>query len=171
LTSSLAGRGFALDRQNVGQVAAQDRWVLDAVYGEWLDVVLPRVDLVVGLDYPRWFSLQRVFRRSVMRAIDEADLQGNTDVVSRDVGSGFNHPLGERDHCTGSRRGYEDPLTDRRVDIRRTVWGSPRAVVVKARTLDIGRHATVLVRLRRQAPSGKCVATFTPGKDLVPWPQ
>jgi len=35
--------------------------VLDTAYGAWLDVVLPRVDLVVGLDYPRWFFLQRVF--------------------------------------------------------------------------------------------------------------
>ena len=41
---------------------------------------LPRVDLVVGLDYPRWFSLQRVFRRSVMRAIDKKPIcNGNTE--------------------------------------------------------------------------------------------
>ena len=61
-------------------VAAQDRWVLDTAYGAWLDVVLPRADLVVGLDYPRWFSLQRVFRRSVIRAIDKKPIcNGNTE--------------------------------------------------------------------------------------------
>jgi hypothetical protein len=39
-----------------------------------------RVDLVVGLDYPRWFSLQRVFRRSVMRATDKKPIcNGNTE--------------------------------------------------------------------------------------------
>ena len=67
-------------RRLFAAVAAQDRWVLDTAYGAWLDVVLPRVDLVVGLDYPRWFSLQRVFRRSVMRAIDKKPIcNGNTE--------------------------------------------------------------------------------------------
>jgi hypothetical protein len=38
------------------------------------------VDLEGGLDYPRWFSLQRVFRRSVMRAIDKKPIcNGNTE--------------------------------------------------------------------------------------------
>jgi len=72
----------AEDRQRrcFAAVAAQDSWVLDTAYGAWLDVVLPRVDLVVGLDYPRWFSLQRLFRRSVMRAIDNKPIcNGNTE--------------------------------------------------------------------------------------------
>lgn len=76
-------------RRLFAAVAAQDRWVLDTAYGAWLDVVLPRVDLVVGLDYPRWFSLQRVLRRSVMRAIDKKPIcNGNTEffrgMLSRD---------------------------------------------------------------------------------------
>jgi len=76
-------------RRLFAAVAAQDRWVLDTAYGAWLDVVLPRVDLVVGLDYPRWFSLQRVFRRSVMRAVDKKPIcNGNTEsfraMLSRD---------------------------------------------------------------------------------------
>ena len=76
-------------RRLFAAVAAQDRWVLDTAYGAWRDVVLPRVDLVVGLDYPRWFSLQRVFRRSVMRAIDKKPIcNGNTEsfrgMLSRD---------------------------------------------------------------------------------------
>ena len=67
-------------RRRFAAVVAHDRWVLDTAYGAWLDVVLPRVDLVVGLDYPRWFSLQRVFRRSVMRAIDKNPIcNGNTE--------------------------------------------------------------------------------------------
>lgn len=67
-------------RRRFAAVTAQDRWVLDTAYGAWLDVVLPHVDLVVGLDYPRWFSLQRVFRRSVMRAIDKKPIcNGNTE--------------------------------------------------------------------------------------------
>ena len=67
-------------RRRLAAVAAQDRWVLDTAYSPWLDVVLPRVDLVVWLDYPQWFSLQRVFRRSVMRAVDKKPIcNGNTE--------------------------------------------------------------------------------------------
>jgi adenylate kinase family enzyme len=74
-------------RRRIAAVAARDRWVLDTAYGAWLDVVLPRVEFVVGLDYPRWFSLQRVFRRSVMRAIDKKPIcNGNTESFRRIVG-------------------------------------------------------------------------------------
>lgn len=74
-------------RRRFAAVVAQDSWVLDTAYGAWLDVVLPRVDLVVGLDYPRWFSLQRVFRRSVMRAIDKKPIcNGNTESFRGMVG-------------------------------------------------------------------------------------
>ena len=74
-------------RRRIAAVVAHDRWVLDTAYGAWLDVVLPRVDLVVGLDYPRWFSLQRVFRRSVMRAIDKRLIcNGNTESFRRMLG-------------------------------------------------------------------------------------
>lgn len=61
-------------------VAAEDRWVLDSAYGAWLDVVLPRAELVVALDYPRWFSLQRLMRRTVIRSIDKKPVcNGNTE--------------------------------------------------------------------------------------------
>ncbi len=53
-------------------VTARERWVLDGVYGSWLDLVVGRAELVFGLDYPRWFSLQRLVRRTVARAIDES---------------------------------------------------------------------------------------------------
>jgi len=48
-------------------VVEGDGWVLDTAYGTWRDVVVPRAELVVGLDYPRWFSLQRLVRRTVAR--------------------------------------------------------------------------------------------------------
>jgi adenylate kinase family enzyme len=67
-------------RELFAEVVAADRWVLDAAYGAWLDVVLPRVELVVGLDYPRWFSLQRLVRRTLARAIDQKPIcNGNTE--------------------------------------------------------------------------------------------
>lgn len=44
-------------RALITEIVAGDRWVLDSAYSHWLDLVLPRVDLIVGLDYPRWLSL------------------------------------------------------------------------------------------------------------------
>ncbi|MET1063976.1 MAG: adenylate kinase [Arthrobacter sp.] len=65
-------------------IAAQDRWVLDSAYGVWRDAVLPRAELVVGLDYPRWLSLARLVRRSLRRAITrEAVCNGNRETLAR----------------------------------------------------------------------------------------
>lgn len=67
-------------REVFASVVAEDRWVLDTAYGAWLDVVLPRVELIVGLDYPRWFSLQRLIRRTLTRTIDKLPVcNGNTE--------------------------------------------------------------------------------------------
>lgn len=58
-------------RELFAELVLQDRWVLDTAYGAWLDLVLPRAQLIVALDYPRWFSLQRLLRRTLLRAIDK----------------------------------------------------------------------------------------------------
>ena len=76
-------------RHRIAEIAAGDEWVLDSAYGAWLDVVLPRAELVIGLDYPRWLSLQRLLRRSVRRRLDQQLIcNGNTEswrgLVSRD---------------------------------------------------------------------------------------
>lgn len=56
-------------RDRFSSVAARDEWVLDTAYETWLDVVLPRAELVVALDYARWFSLQRLLRRTLVRIV------------------------------------------------------------------------------------------------------
>ncbi|MET8997767.1 adenylate kinase [Amycolatopsis sp. NPDC004169] len=56
-------------RRLVAEVCGEPRWVLDAVYSKWQDVVLPRAELIVGLDYPRWLSLSRLVRRTFVRAV------------------------------------------------------------------------------------------------------
>lgn len=67
-------------REVIGEVVAGERWVLDSSYAAWLDLVLPRVDLVVGLDYPRWLSLSRLVRRTVSGAITrEPRCNGNVE--------------------------------------------------------------------------------------------
>jgi adenylate kinase family enzyme/8-oxo-dGTP pyrophosphatase MutT (NUDIX family) len=78
-----------VQRERFTAIVAEERWVLDTAYGAWLDVVLPRADLVVGLDYPRWLSLGRLVRRSLRRVLDRKRIcNGNTEtlrqLVSRD---------------------------------------------------------------------------------------
>lgn len=38
-------------------------------YGHWRDVVLPRTQLIVALDYPRLVSLARLLRRTAKRVV------------------------------------------------------------------------------------------------------
>ena len=78
-----------VQRELIGDIVAGERWVLDSSYGAWLDLVLPRVQLVVGLDYPRWLSLARLVRRTVSRVVRQEPMcNGNVEtwrkVVARD---------------------------------------------------------------------------------------
>lgn len=71
-------------RKLAADVASRDRWVLDSAYGVWRDIVVPRADLVVALDYPRWLSLVRLTRRSIRRVITrEPGCNGNVETLSR----------------------------------------------------------------------------------------
>lgn len=51
------------------RIASSGQWVLDTAYGHWRDVVLPRAELIVALDYPRFVSLFRLLRRTARRLI------------------------------------------------------------------------------------------------------
>jgi adenylate kinase family enzyme len=67
-------------RHRIAAICAGEQWILDTAYGQWVDVVLPRTELIVGLDYPRWRSLSRLVRRTLMRAIDHRHIcNGNTE--------------------------------------------------------------------------------------------
>ena len=79
----------SVQRVTIGEIVAGERWVLDSSYGAWLDLVLPRVQLVVGLDYPRWLSFGRLVRRTVSGAVTrELRCNGNVEtwrnMMSRD---------------------------------------------------------------------------------------
>lgn len=70
----------AEQRRRIELVCARDEWLLDTAYGDWLDVPLSTVDLIVALDYPRWFSLQRLARRSLARVVDKRPIcNGNIE--------------------------------------------------------------------------------------------
>ncbi len=80
---------LAEQRRRVAALCAGQHWVLDTAYANWLDLVLPRVELIVALDYPRRVSLGRLLRRTAARAIDKRDVcNGNQEsfrsALSRD---------------------------------------------------------------------------------------
>lgn len=60
----------------IGEVAARDAWVMDAAWKATLPVVLPRTQLVVALDLPRWLSLTRLLRRTAWRVISRNQVCG-----------------------------------------------------------------------------------------------
>jgi adenylate kinase family enzyme len=67
-------------RRRIAAICAGERWILDTAYGAWLEVPLARVELIVALDYPRWRSLGRLIRRTLMRNLDHKPIcNGNTE--------------------------------------------------------------------------------------------
>jgi adenylate kinase family enzyme len=67
-------------RRRIAELCAGDRWVLDAAYGKWRDLVLARTELIVGLDYPRWLSLGRLLRRTLTRSVTRTKIcNGNVE--------------------------------------------------------------------------------------------
>jgi adenylate kinase family enzyme len=76
-------------RRRVAAIVAGDRWILDTAYSAWIDAVLPRIDLIVGLDLPRRVSLSRLLVRTLARVVDRRPVcNGNVETwrtaLSRD---------------------------------------------------------------------------------------
>lgn len=67
-------------RRRIAAICEGGEWVLDTAYTRWLDIPMGRVELIVGLDYPRWLSLARLIRRSLSRVIDRRPVcNGNVE--------------------------------------------------------------------------------------------
>lgn len=78
----------ATQRERIAEITEQDEWLLDSAYGQWLDLVLPRAQLVIGLDYPRWRSLGRLLRRTTMRMVDRQPIcNGNVETLRSTLSS------------------------------------------------------------------------------------
>jgi adenylate kinase family enzyme len=76
-------------RRRVHAICEGREWILDTAYATWLDEPLGRAELIIALDYPRWFSLQRLVRRTLLNVISRRLLcNGNRETlrtaVSRD---------------------------------------------------------------------------------------
>ena len=66
----------------ITRICAGDRWLLDTAYAKWAEVPLARVDLILGLDYPRWFSFARLLRRTFQRVVDKQKIcNGNVETL------------------------------------------------------------------------------------------
>lgn len=82
-------RDEAEQRRIAARVVAGERWVLDTAYGTFRDVVLPRTQVVVALDYPRWLSLARLARRTLSRwatrtPVCNGNVESLSQILSRD---------------------------------------------------------------------------------------
>ena len=75
-------------RELATRIASSEEWVLDTAYGHWRDVVVPRAELIVALDYPRLVSLSRLFRRTVRRMVTrELACNGNRETLRQVLSS------------------------------------------------------------------------------------
>jgi adenylate kinase family enzyme len=64
----------------VAAVVARDHWVIDGNYSRVRDVIWPRADAVVVLDYDRWRVMLRLLRRSLRRVLRREELwNGNRE--------------------------------------------------------------------------------------------
>ena len=75
-----------VDEQRViaERLTGQDAWILDASYGSFLDVVLSRTQVVVGLDYSRLVTLARLIQRTLARIMTREPIcNGNIESWSR----------------------------------------------------------------------------------------
>lgn len=55
-------------RRRIDEICAGEAWILDSMYGKWIDGPLGRVQMIVALDYPFWFCFWRLLRRTIHRA-------------------------------------------------------------------------------------------------------
>lgn len=69
-------------RARAGELCAGERWILDSMYSSWRELALSRAELVVALDYPRWLSLGRLLRRTLVRCVTRRRIcNGNVESV------------------------------------------------------------------------------------------
>lgn len=69
------------------ELAAGECWVLAGVGSPVEEVFLPRVELVIALDYPDWVSASRLLRRTSRRILTRArEVAGNRETLREALG-------------------------------------------------------------------------------------
>lgn len=80
-------RGVDEQRELAERLTEGEAWVLDSAYGTFRDIVLARADVMVALDFPRWFSLARLVRRTLHRGVSKQTVcNGNVESWRNAVG-------------------------------------------------------------------------------------
>lgn len=84
-------------RRRLGKALAGDAWIVDGSFLSLVgDITLPRAQLVIWLEQPRWLALTRALRRCVGPAADRPDLPaGRRDTPSREMLA----EIWRYDHC------------------------------------------------------------------------
>lgn len=68
-------------RKLVTPVVANESWIFDSAYATFRDLVAPRAQLIIGLDYSRVRTLAQLLRRTVKRIISkESVCNGNIEM-------------------------------------------------------------------------------------------
>ncbi|SNY50300.1 adenylate kinase [Paractinoplanes atraurantiacus] len=117
-----------IQRDRIREVCAADTWVIDAAYQKWAEIVLPRVDLIVGLDMPRHVSYGRLVRRSLTRLVRRTEI------------------------CNGNRESFRNLFLDRDslLYFHFRSWGRKRARMRRWQA-DPDFPETILMRSPREA--------------------
>lgn len=71
-------------RARIAEICLQDSWIIDSMYGSFIDIPLRRAELIVCLDYPRVTSFARLVRRSIARVVTKQPVcNGNIETCRR----------------------------------------------------------------------------------------
>jgi adenylate kinase family enzyme len=67
-------------KARVADFALADDWVIDGNYKRLREILDQRITHLIWLDYPRWFVMQRLIRRTIWRAVSRKELwNGNRE--------------------------------------------------------------------------------------------
>lgn len=67
-------------RSQVADFTSADAWIVDGNYSKVRDILDGRITHLIWLDYPRWFVMWRVIRRTIWRGISRQELwNGNRE--------------------------------------------------------------------------------------------
>lgn len=67
-------------RSQVADFTSNDSWIIDGNYSKVRDILDGRITHLIWLDYPRWFVMWRVIRRTLWRGIARQELwNGNRE--------------------------------------------------------------------------------------------
>lgn len=70
-------------REQVSEFCSAKSWVIDGNYGAVRDILDARITHLIWLDFPRWFVMWRLLRRTAWRTISRKELwNGNREEAS-----------------------------------------------------------------------------------------